>query len=61
MIVGITMRNLPDRAKGVPDIIYSQRVRKLVEHGCPESEGNLAFMCFSEVRLPGKKNESFKT
>ena len=43
------------RIPNLPDIFYSQRVRKLVELGFLESEGNLDFMCFSEVRLPVKK------
>ena len=52
MVVGKTMGELPDRRRGIPDIYYAQRVRKLVEDGALESQGNLAFMRFSEVRLP---------
>jgi len=51
MVVGSTMMHLPDRVPGIPDVFYAQRVRKLVEHGLLESQGNLAYMCFSEVRL----------
>ncbi len=52
MIVALTMTKLPSRINGIPDLYYAQRVRKLVEAGKLESDGNLAYMCFSEVRLP---------
>jgi hypothetical protein len=52
MIVGLTMHNLEDRVREIPDLFYAQRVRKLVETGRVESQGNLAYMRFSEVRLP---------
>jgi hypothetical protein len=58
MIVGMTMMELPNRVKGIPDIFYSQRVRKLVEDGHLEFQGNLQCMRFSEVRLPNIKNEN---
>jgi hypothetical protein len=52
MVVGKTMGELANRRHGIPDTFYAQRVRKLVEDGALESQGNLAFMRFSEVRLP---------
>jgi hypothetical protein len=52
MVVGATMVRLPIRASGISDVFYAQRVRKLVEDGRLESQGNLAYMRFSEVRLP---------
>lgn len=52
MVVGVTMNHLQDRVRGIPDLFYAQRVRKLVEAGRLESQGNLAYMRFSEVRLP---------
>jgi len=52
LLVGLTMMELPNRVKGIPDIFYAQRVRKLVEDGYLESQGNLKSMRFSEVRLP---------
>lgn len=52
MLVGLAMGQLQDRIQGIPDLYYAQRVRKLVESGRLESEGNLAYMRFSEVRLP---------
>jgi hypothetical protein len=51
MVVGLTMTRCND-AVSLPDIFYSQRVRKLVEDGRLESQGNLVYMRFSEVRLP---------
>lgn len=52
MLVGLTMGELENRVRGIPDLYYAQRVRKLVEAGRLESAGNLAYMRFSEVRLP---------
>ena len=54
MVVGVTMNHLQDRVRGIPDLFYAQRIRKLVEAGRLESQGNLAYMRFSEVRLPNK-------
>ena len=55
-VVGTTMSELTNRVEGIPDLFYSKRVRKLVEDGRVESQGNLAYMRFSEVRLPIKKD-----
>lgn len=52
MVVGITMSELPERVMGIPDVYYTQRLRALVEKGRLESQGNLDYMRFSEVRLP---------
>lgn len=53
MIVGTTMMSDgPYRFENVPDVFYSQRVKALVENGLLESQGNLDFMRYSEVRLP---------
>jgi len=51
-IVGTAMMANRDLIKNVPDIFYAARVRKLVEEGRLESQGNLDFMRFSEVKLP---------
>ncbi len=40
-----------DAFEGVPDIYYSERIRKLVEKGVLEAAGNLHYMRYSEVRL----------
>ncbi len=54
-VVGTTMMEFPERIKGIPDIYYAQRIRHLVEEGKLESQGNLAYMRYSEVRLPSKE------
>jgi hypothetical protein len=51
-IVGMAISELSDRIPNVPDIYYAQRVRHLVEVGKLESQGNLAYMRYSEVRRP---------
>ena len=55
-VVGSTMSDLPNRVKGVPDVYYSLRIQELVRKGALESQGNLAHMRYSEVRLA--KNET---
>lgn len=51
-VVGTTMTELPNRVEGIPDVYYSQRVRKLVEAELLEAQGNLSYMRYSEVRRP---------
>lgn len=51
-VVGTTMSATPDAFKLAPDIYYAKRVAKLVSEGKLESQGNLDYMGFSEVRLP---------
>jgi hypothetical protein len=51
-LVGMTILALSERIPDVPDIYYAQRVRHLVEVGKLESQGNLLYMRYSEVRLP---------
>jgi hypothetical protein len=53
-IVEMTIKELSQRFPRVPDIYYAQRVRRLVAVGELESQGNLEYMRFSEVRLPSK-------
>ena len=43
--------------QSVPDLFYAERLRKLVQDGKLESQGNLHYMRFSEVRLPEKPNQ----
>ena len=52
MLVGLAMTDGKGKVGGIPDVFYSQRVRALVDKGYLESQGNLQFMRFSEVRLP---------
>jgi len=59
MLVGLTMMEAELRVPGLPDLFYSRRVRRLVEAGLLEADGNLDYMRFSEVRLPsGSKSET---
>ena len=52
-VVGTTMMSDSQyRYENVPDVFYSQRVKALVDAGSLESQGNLDFMRYSEVRLP---------
>jgi len=55
MLVGLAITDEKVRVEGIPYVFYSQRVRALVENGYLESQGNLQFMRFSEVRLPKGK------
>ena len=56
LVVALTMTDLKIRERGIPDLFYAQRVRKLVEEGRLESQGNLQEMRFSEIRLPNRKD-----
>jgi hypothetical protein len=56
-VAGTTMMELPSRVQGIPDVFYSQRVEKLVKDGLLESQGNLSYMRYSEVRLPSRYSE----
>jgi len=51
-VVGFAMTALRGRFQGVPDSYYALRVISLAESGVIESQGNLHYMRFSEVRLP---------
>jgi Protein of unknown function len=53
-VVGFTMSSLPNRRRGIPDVFYAQRIQQLVRAGRLEADGNLAYMNFSEVRLPAR-------
>lgn len=57
MVVGKTMGDLENRRSGIPDTFYAGRVRQLVADGSLESQGNLAYMRFSEVRRPQSKSQ----
>lgn len=51
-IVGMAIDQLSGRLPNIPDVYYAQRVRRLVAVGELESQGNLEYMRYSEVRLP---------
>ena len=50
-VVGTAMRALQDSHPDIPTGYYAQRVALLVSAGRLESQGNLEYMRFSEVRL----------
>jgi hypothetical protein len=52
MVVARTMLDTPCRIDGIPDVYYSQRIRKLVGEKRLEARGNLLCMRYSEVRKP---------
>lgn len=45
-------KELSDRFPGLTYIFYAQRLIHLAERGRLESQGNLEYMRFSEVRIP---------
>jgi hypothetical protein len=51
-VVWHTEKALSDRYPGLSYIFYAQRLVRLAEHGRLESQGNLEYMRFSEVRIP---------
>jgi hypothetical protein len=51
-VVGSAMRTNDEILLNIPDIFYAERVRILVAAGKLESEGNLLYMGYSEVRIP---------
>jgi hypothetical protein len=54
MVVDLAMSALEDRVEGIPDLYYAQRVKRLVEHGELEAQGDLSRMGYCEVRRRGK-------
>jgi len=53
-LVGDLLRNNDIHIQGIPDVFYSERIRQLVKNGLLESQGNLHYMRYSEVRLTKK-------
>ena len=51
MLVGKLLMSNDVHVKGIPDTFYSERIRILVKKGLLESQGNLHYMRYSEVRL----------
>lgn len=54
-VVATTMGQLTDRIKGIPDIFYARRIKRLVNEGKLEAQGDLRCMHFSEIRIPASK------
>lgn len=60
-VVGSAMSKQTNRVSGIPDVFYSQRVAHMVGLSLLESQGNLHYTRYSEVRRPnfnGAANES---
>jgi hypothetical protein len=51
-VVGSAMTSMIKAFPDLPDGFYARRVIELVQSGSLESQGNLEYMRFSEVRLP---------
>jgi hypothetical protein len=51
-VVTWTEKSLSDRFPGLSYVFYAQRLIHLTEQGRLESQGNLEYMRFSEVRIP---------
>ena len=60
MIIVKTMNELEGRFSEIPDIYYAECISRLVKEGYLESQGNLKYIRFSEIRLPKleKKNKN---
>jgi hypothetical protein len=54
-VVATTMTSIDRQFQDIPDGFYARRVIELVERGKLQSQGNLRYMRFSEVRLPDAK------
>jgi Protein of unknown function len=52
MVVALTMNALSDLFSDLPDSFYAMRIKELFAQGRLESQGDVEFMRFSEVRLP---------
>ena len=52
MVIALTMSHFQNQFSWIPDLFYAERVRKLIQSGRLESQGDLAYMRFCEVRLP---------
>lgn len=58
MVVGVAMEQFLERYTDIPGVFYADRVRKLVGEGRLESQGDLAYMRFSEVRKLSESDET---
>ena len=61
MVVALAMNDLSDLVSDRPDSFYARRIRNLVAQGRLDSQGNLEFMRFTEVRLPEMSSSSDAT
>jgi hypothetical protein len=57
-VAGLAQDALASRYSGLPCVFYALRISRLVDAGRLDSQGDLSYMRFSEVRLrPSKFNE----
>ena len=54
-IVGFAMDKLGPKYPQFSEVFYAERIRVLAAHGRLESQGDLSYMRFSEVRLPEQR------
>ena len=52
MVVGLALDKLGEKYPQFSEVFYSERIGVLVDKGSLESQGNLLYMRFSEVKLP---------
>ena len=57
MVISKTMRELESRFPEIPDTFYAECVSKLAREGHLESQGNLKYIRFSEIRLSGRSEK----
>jgi len=54
MVVSLASKKLGTRYPQFSYVFYAERIRALADFGRLESQGNLSYMRFSEVRLPNE-------
>jgi len=55
-IVGDILMDKDIHSQKIPDVFYADRIRRLVKKGLLNSQGNLHYMRYSEVKLAKNKN-----
>lgn len=55
MVVSHAAKKLETKYSQLSDIYYAVRIQDMAARGRLESQGNLAYLRFSEVRLPAKR------
>jgi len=60
-VVVLTGDALKHRYPGLTHVFYAQRICQLADDGRLESQGDLSYMRFSEVRLPKNSSSSDET
>jgi len=55
MVVSLAIDKLQNRYPEFSELFFAERIRLLAKQGRLESQGNLRYMRFSEVRLPDER------